>query len=111
MKIIAGNYFGKNIQFVCKCCNCVYEVESKDDWNIRMIFPNYCSSKYKVPEYEVACPNCGHREYLGCDDLDCKNIKFFAFCNHLYYIIFDIVTKPYFMKEVMDKDKKDKRQN
>ena len=70
MKIIAGNYFGKNIQFVCRCCNCVYEVESKDDWNIRMIFPNYCSSKYKVPEYEVDCPNCGHREYLGCDQDD-----------------------------------------
>ncbi len=45
-------------------------------------------------------------ENLGSDDLDCKNIKFFAFCNHLYYIIFDIVTKPYFMKDVMDKDKK-----
>lgn len=44
-------------------------------------------------------------EDLGSDDLDCKNIKFFAFCNHLYYIIFDIVTKPYFMKDVMDKDK------
>lgn len=45
-------------------------------------------------------------ENLGGDDLDCKNIKFFAFCNHLYYIIFDIVTKPYFMKDVMDKDKR-----
>ncbi len=45
-------------------------------------------------------------EDLGGDNLDCKNIKFFAFCNHLYYIIFDIVTKPYFMKDVMDKDKK-----
>ncbi len=45
-------------------------------------------------------------EDLGGDDLDCKNIKFFAFCNHLYYIIFDIVTKPYFMKGVMDKDKR-----
>lgn len=44
-------------------------------------------------------------EDLGCDDLDCKNIKFFAFCNHLYYIIFDIVTKPYFMKDVMNKNK------
>lgn len=70
MKIIAGNYFGKNIQFVCRSCNCVYEVESKDDWNIRMVFPNYCSFKYKVPEYEVACPNCGHREYLGFDQDD-----------------------------------------
>lgn len=45
-------------------------------------------------------------ENLGSDDLDCKNIKFFAFCNHLYYIIFDIVTKPYFMKDVMDKGKR-----
>ena len=45
-------------------------------------------------------------EDLGGDDLDCKNIKFFAFCNHLYYIIFDIVIKPYFMKDVMDKDKR-----
>lgn len=45
-------------------------------------------------------------EDLGSDNLDCKNIKFFAFCNHLYYIIFDIVTKPYFMKDAMDKDKK-----
>lgn len=31
-------------------------------------------------------------ENLGGDDLDCKNIKFFAFCNHLYYIIFDILS-------------------
>lgn len=30
-------------------------------------------------------------ENLGGDDLDCKNIKFFAFCNYLYYIIFDIL--------------------
>lgn len=37
---------------------------------IRMVFPNYCSFKYKVPEYEVVCPNCGHREYLGCDQDD-----------------------------------------
>ena len=45
-------------------------------------------------------------ENLGGDVLDCKNINFFAFCNHLYYIIFDIVTKPYFMKNIMDKDKR-----
>ena len=44
-------------------------------------------------------------EDLGGDDVDCTNIKFFAFCNHLYYIIFDIVTKPYFMKDVINKDK------
>lgn len=35
-----------------------------------MIFPNYRSFKYKVPEYKVTCPNCGHEEYLGCDPDD-----------------------------------------
>lgn len=35
-----------------------------------MIFPNYRSFKYKVPEYKVACPYCGHEEYLGCDPDD-----------------------------------------
>lgn len=35
-----------------------------------MIFPNYRSFKYKVPEYQVACPYCGHEEYLGCDPDD-----------------------------------------
>lgn len=44
-------------------------------------------------------------EDIGSDNIDCKNIKFFAFCNHLYYIIFDIVTKPYFMKDVINKSK------
>ena len=36
-------------------------------------------------------------ENLGGDDLDCRNIKFFAFCNHLYYIIFDIVAKSHIL--------------
>ena len=49
-------------------------------------------------------------ENLGGDDLDCRNIKFFAFCNHLYYIIFDIVAKLYFTKDVMDKDKRQNRE-
>ena len=29
MKIIYGDYFGKNIHFVCKSCNCAYEVEDR----------------------------------------------------------------------------------
>lgn len=45
MKIIAGNYYGKNIQFVCKHCNCVYEVETKDDWTIDYAYPDYCGTK------------------------------------------------------------------
>lgn len=44
-------------------------------------------------------------ENLGRDDLDCKNIKFFSFCSQLYYMIFDIVTKPYFMEDVKKIDK------
>lgn len=43
-------------------------------------------------------------EGLGGDDLDCKNIKFFAFCNHLYYIIF-VIVKPYFMKDIYKMDR------
>ncbi len=42
MKIIAGNYFGKNIQFVCRCCNCVDKTKhtiysNKMDKNIGFI--------------------------------------------------------------------------
>lgn len=73
MKIIAGNYFEKNIQFVCKCCNCVFEVESRDDWEIRMINPYRYG--YVVPEYRVTCPNCGHNEYLGFDPDDLKGTE------------------------------------
>ena len=73
MKIIAGSYFGKNIQFVCRCCNCVYEVESKDDWNIRMESPYRFG--YLIPTYNVMCPNCGHEEYLGCDPDDLKGTE------------------------------------
>lgn len=35
-------------------------------------------------------------EKFGGNDLDCNHIRFFAFCNQLYYMIFDIVAKPYF---------------
>lgn len=89
MKIVAGNYFGKNIQFVCRCCNCVYEVESKDDWNIRMVFPNYCSFKYKVPEYEVACPNCGHGKYLGFINVYQDDIEKMEHLGYQHYIFED----------------------
>ena len=68
MKIIAGNCFGKNIQFVCKYCNCVYEIESKNDWEIHMVYPGI--SNYKVPEYHVICPNCEADTFLGYDPDD-----------------------------------------
>lgn len=73
MKIIAGNYFGKNIQFVCKCCNCIYEVESKEDWSGQMTFLGFpYFDDYKAFDYEVKCPNCGHSEHLGFDPDDLK---------------------------------------
>lgn len=37
-------------------------------------------------------------ENLGDSDLDCKNIKFDAFCNQLYYMLFDIINKSYVFK-------------
>ena len=73
MKIIAGNSFSKNIQFICKQCACVYEVESKDDWNVRMNKVNWMKT---VPEYNVECPNCGYIQPLGYDPDDLKGTDY-----------------------------------
>lgn len=70
MKIIAGNSFGSNIEMICDKCNCIFCVESKEDWSIRMVSPNFYSMKYKVPEYSVECPNCGYIKFLGLDPVD-----------------------------------------
>ena len=37
-----------------------------------MVNPNYGRGKYKVPEYNLVCPNCGHNEDLGFDSDDLK---------------------------------------
>lgn len=68
MKIISKGYFGENIQFICECCNSVYEVESRDDWKIKMVYPS--PHGYKVPNYSVICPNCGSNIHLGYDPDD-----------------------------------------
>ena len=73
MKIVAGNSFGKNIQFVCERCNCVYEVESKDDWSVRMVRSFFDKS---VPDYNVECPNCGYEKHLGYDPDDLKETEY-----------------------------------
>ena len=73
MKIIAGNSFGKNIQFICKQCGCVYEVESKDDWNVQM---NKIDWTRTVPEYNVECPNCGYIQPLGYDPDDLQGTDY-----------------------------------
>lgn len=72
MKIIAGNSFGSNIEMICDKCNCIFCVESKEDWSILMVSPNYSSMKYKVPEYNIKCPNCGYFKFLGYDPDELK---------------------------------------
>lgn len=34
-------------------------------------------------------------ENLGSDDINCMNTKFFAVCNQLYYMIFDVIKDDY----------------
>lgn len=72
MKIIAGNSFGSNIEMICDLCRCVYQIESKGDWTIRIVNPNFASFDYKVPEYSIKCPNCGYTKFLGYDSDDLK---------------------------------------
>lgn len=74
MKIVYGNYYGRNIQFVCKRCNCVYEVENKKDWsiNFKTCFP-YSTD---FPEYSVICPNCQYEEILGYDPEDIQGTEY-----------------------------------
>ena len=73
MKIISGNLKGENIQFNCHCCNCVYEIESRDDFDIRWIYkPVGDGFDYdiEIPEYSVICPICGRDIYVGLDEAD-----------------------------------------
>lgn len=65
MKIKSGGYFGKNISFTCERCNCVYEVESKKDWEIGQVSPPTEYGFKKIPEYNVICPKCKYRKCLG----------------------------------------------
>ena len=70
MKIKSEGYFGKNIAFTCERCNCVYEVESREDWEINQIsIPTYGLLKQN-PEYNVICPKCKYKKYLGYQTTD-----------------------------------------
>lgn len=71
MKMVYGDCFGKNIQFVCERCQCVYEAESRKDWTIRYK-RDIDFGKYEIPEYSVKCPNCGFERFLGYDSDDLK---------------------------------------
>lgn len=76
MKIIHDGLYGKNIQFTCKCCGCVYEVESRDDWKINFVHPNRAGDlKLLVPDYSATCPNCKFEENLLFDPEDLVNTE------------------------------------
>lgn len=71
MKIIYDGCYGKNIQFTCKRCGCVYEIESRDDWTINFVHPNRTRNlRLLVPEYNVICPKCKYEEHLSFDPDD-----------------------------------------
>lgn len=70
MKIKSDGYFGKNIAFTCKRCNCVYEVESREDWEINQISIPAEYGFRKIPEYNVICPKCNYKKYLGYQTTD-----------------------------------------
>ena len=73
MKIISGNLKGENIQFNCNCCNCTYELESREDFKINWIVRPYydtCDHNIEIPEYSVSCPVCSHNIFIGLDEED-----------------------------------------
>lgn len=83
IKIISGNLKDKNIQIHCECCNCVYELETKDDFRINWMykpFKDRYDYKTMMPEYSVVCPNCGHNVYIGLDKNDCGDVNFMPNC-------------------------------
>ena len=41
-----------------------------------MMYAGYLSFDYKVPEYNVKCPNCKYIECLGYDPDDLKNTEY-----------------------------------
>lgn len=70
MKIKSDGYFGKNIRFTCERCNCEYEVESKEDWEMNQILIPVEYGFKKIPEYNVICPKCNYKKYLGYQTTD-----------------------------------------
>ena len=74
MKIISGDLKGENIQINCNCCNCTYEIESREDFNIHWILKplanGNCDCNVEIPEYSIVCPVCGRDIYIGLDKAD-----------------------------------------
>ena len=63
IKIIAEDLKDKNIRMHCDCCNCVYELETRDDFKIHWVYKpvkEWYDHKTMIPEYSIICPNCGY---------------------------------------------------
>ena len=77
MKIISMDLNGKDINFVCKCCNASFNLESKDDFYIgNWVYKpidreRRCDYNIKIPEYSIKCSVCGYETYIGFDYRDC----------------------------------------
>lgn len=83
IKIISGNLKDKNIQMCCKCCNCVYELETRDDFKINWVYKPI-GDRYDhdtmIPEYLIVCPNCGYEAYVGLDKNDYEATNILSNC-------------------------------
>lgn len=86
MKIISSAK-GSNIRITCQCCGCVYEIESKDDFNIHYVYKpienGFVDYSIKIPEYSVDCPDCGVKVYIGLDAHDTD----YVYCNAICSVI------------------------
>lgn len=81
MKIISAGPKDKNMRMQCECCQCVFELESREDFKIDWFYaPHKEREGYDystlVPEYIVVCPVCGHEICLGFDKRDVGNSYF-----------------------------------
>ena len=83
MKIISGNLKGENIQFNCICCNCTYEIESREDFKIHWVYKpvgDRYDYNIKIPEYSVICPVCSCDIFIGLDEEDYEGVRILRNC-------------------------------
>jgi len=77
MKILSMDLNGKDINFSCKCCNAVFNLESREDFFIsNWIYKpidreGRIDRSIKIPEYSIKCPVCDFVTYIGTDPMDC----------------------------------------
>jgi len=83
MKIISGNLKGENIQVNCDCCNCTYELESRDDFTIHWVLKpvgDWYDTSVEIPQYSVICPQCGRDIHIGLDEEDYEGVNIIRNC-------------------------------